>query len=85
MNTVETCFKLTYTEDQYQRAVEFVEDMKRHKKRVYWIGKEGLTDKDLILSYIAHRILAGFYTNYSRSAAQIMSMRNQERSNPGRA
>jgi len=80
MNTVETCFKLTYSEDQYQRAVEFVEDMKRHRSRVYWIGKEGLSEKDLILSYIAHRILSGFYTNYTRSATQIMSMRSQDRS-----
>ena len=78
MNTVETCFRLSYTEDQYQRAVEFVEDMKRHKNRVYWLGKENLTDKDLILSYIAHRILSGFYTNYSPSAAQIQSMRNKD-------
>lgn len=79
MNTVETCFKLTYTEDQYQRAIEFVEDMKRHRNRMYWIGKDDLSDKDLVLSYIAHRILSGFYTNYSRTAAQIMSMRSKDR------
>jgi hypothetical protein len=81
MNTVETCFKLTYTEDQYEKAVEYVEDMKRHKNRVYWAGKENVSEKDLVLSYIAHRILSGFYTNYLFSAAQIMSMRNKENDN----
>jgi len=81
MNTVETCFKLTYSEDQYQRAVEYVEDMKRHRKRVYWLGKEDVSENDLILAYIAHRILSGFYTNYSQSAAQIMSMRNRMNDN----
>jgi len=81
MNTVETCFKLTYTEDQYEKALEYVEDMKRHRNRVYWAGKENVSEKDLVLSYIAHRILSGFYTNYLFGAAQIMSMRNKENDN----
>ena len=78
MNTVETCFKLSYTEDQYQRAVEYVEDMKQHRNRVYWIGKENMSDKDLVLSYIAHRILSGFYNNYDPRFArqQIVDMTN---------
>ncbi|MDH5382695.1 MAG: hypothetical protein OEW75_17705 [Cyclobacteriaceae bacterium] len=64
MNSVETTFKLIFTDDQYRKASEYVKDMKRHPKRVFWIGKEGKTDEELILSHIAHRILSGFYNNY---------------------
>jgi hypothetical protein len=38
---VKTCFTITFTPDQYQRAVSYVEDMSRHPQRVYWQGKEG--------------------------------------------
>ena len=79
MQTVETCFKLSYTERQYRLAQDYVEDMKKHPKRVYWIGKEGKSDKELILSHIAHKILSGFYNNYDPSFArqQILDMKNQ--------
>ena len=80
METVETTFKLTYTPEQYRKAVEYVEDMKKHPKRVYWIGKKGKSDEELIYSHIAHRILSGFYNNYDPSFArqQIVGMRNEK-------
>lgn len=79
MPTVETTFKLTYTPEQYQKAKEYIEDMKRHPKRVFWQGKEGKSDEELIYSHIAHRILSGFYNNYDPSFAkrQIMDMTNR--------
>lgn len=80
MKTVETTFKLTYTPEQYEKAVEYIEDMKKHPKRVFWIGKEGKSDEELIYSHIAHRILSGFYNNYDPSFArrQIIDMVNRK-------
>ena len=76
MESVEVTFKLTFSEDQYNRAKEYVEDMKKHPKRVYWTGKENKKEEELIISQIAHRILSGFYNNYDPTFAkkQIMSM-----------
>jgi hypothetical protein len=37
--------------------------MKRHRNRVYWRGKEGKTDEELVIEQIAHRILSGFYND----------------------
>lgn len=78
METVETTFVLTYSEDQYENAKKYVLDMKRHPNRVYWRGKDGKTDEELIISHIAHRILSGFYNNYdpSLSRQQIKDMKN---------
>ena len=78
METVETTFTLTYSDDQYEHAKQYVEDMKRHPQRVYWRGKEGKSDKELIISHIAHRILSGFYNNYDplRARRQIVDMKN---------
>lgn len=78
METVETTFTLTYNEEQYAKAREYVEDMKKHPQRVYWVGKEGKSDEELIISHIAHKILSGFYNNYDPSIArsQIKDMRN---------
>ncbi|MBL6447361.1 hypothetical protein JMN32_13665 [Fulvivirga sp. 29W222] len=78
MKTVETTFRLNYTKEQYNKAREYVEDMKRHPKRVYWIGKEGKDDEELIISHIAHKILSGFYNNYDPSFAkqQILDMKS---------
>ena len=78
METVETTFTLTYSEEQYQNAKRYVEDMKRHRNRVYWLGKEGKSDEELIMSHIAHKILSGFYNNYDPSFArqQIKDMKN---------
>ena len=78
MKTVETTFEIAYTDDQYKDAREYVLDMKNHPKRVYWRGKEGKSDEELILSQIAHRILSGFYNNYDPTFASrsIVSMTN---------
>ncbi len=80
MQTVETTFKLSYTEEQYQKAIEYIKDMKRHPQRVFWIGKEGKSDEELIYSHIAHKILSGFYNNYDPlfASKQIMDMINKE-------
>lgn len=80
METVETTFVLTYNDEQYERAKRYVEDMKRHPNRVFWIGKEGKSDEELIISHIAHKILSGFYNNYDPSIArsQIKGMKNQK-------
>ena len=80
MQTVETTFKLSYSEQQYQKAIEYIEDMKKHPKRVFWIGKKGKSDEELIYSHIAHKILSVFYNNYDPAFAtrQIMEMTNKE-------
>ncbi|RLD23499.1 MAG: hypothetical protein DRI71_05160 [Bacteroidetes bacterium] len=79
LRSVQTTFKLTFTDDQYENAKIYVEDMKKHPKRVFWIGKNDKSDEELILSQIAHRILSGFYNNYDPYFAriQIQSMQNQ--------
>jgi hypothetical protein len=61
MQKVKTCFTITFTDEQYNRAKLYVEDMKRHPNRVFWRGKQGKTDQELIVEQIAHRILSGFY------------------------
>jgi tripartite-type tricarboxylate transporter receptor subunit TctC len=61
MHTVETTFKISYSEDQYMQAKAYVDDMKAHKERIFWVGKEGKSDDELILGQIAHKILSGFY------------------------
>jgi hypothetical protein len=77
MNTqkVKTCFTITFTDEQYQHARYYVEDMKKHPKRLYWQGKKGKTDEELIIEQIAHRILSGFYNDSPFQAGkQIMRM-----------
>ncbi len=61
--SVRTCFTITFTREQYDHAVRYVEDMKRHPNRVFWQGKEGKTDEELVMEQIAHRILSGFYND----------------------
>ena len=80
MNTVETTFKISYTQEQYEQAAAYIADMKRHPRRVFWFGKEGKSDEELIYSQIAHRILSGFYNNYDPSFAQrqIIDMVNRQ-------
>ena len=79
MEKVTTCFTLTFSNEQYSEAVEYVKDMKRHPKRVFWIGKENNTEEDLVLGVIAHRILSGFYNvnNAHYGNAQILGMSNR--------
>jgi hypothetical protein len=77
MNTqkVKTCFTITFTDEQYNRARTYVDDMKRHPQRVYWRGKEGKTDDELVIEQIAHRILSGFYNDDPLTAGrQIIRM-----------
>lgn len=78
MKTVETTFQIAYTEEQYRHAVEYINDMKKHPKRVFWKGKENKSDQELVLSHIAHRVLSGFYNNYDPMYAyrNIISMEN---------
>jgi hypothetical protein len=72
---VKTCFTLTFSQEQYDRARNYVEDMKRHPSRVYWRGKEGKTDEELVIEQIAHRILSGFYNDDPMTAGrQIIRM-----------
>lgn len=72
---VRTCFTITFTDEQYTRAKYYVEDMKRHPDRIFWRGKEGKTDDELIIEQIAHRILSGFYNDDPLTAGrQIMRM-----------
>ncbi len=80
MKTVNTCFTLNYTLEQYERAQNYVEDMKRHPKRVYWQNNQGKSDEELILSHIAHRILSGFYNQYDpiTTGRQIIKMTSVE-------
>jgi len=79
MHTVNTTFTIQFTDEQHAKAVEYVEDMKRHPKRVYWLGKAGKSDEELVYAHIAHKVLSGFYNNYDPSYArrQIVDMSNQ--------
>jgi hypothetical protein len=65
MNTqnVKTCFTITFTNEQYERARRYVDDMKKHPNRIFWRGKQGKTDEELVIEQIAHRILSGFYND----------------------
>ena len=60
---VKTCFTITFTDDQYSRAKAYVDEMKKHPQRVFWRGKEGKSEQELVVEQIAHRILSGFYNN----------------------
>lgn len=75
---VKTCFTISFTNDQYGRAKSYVDDMKKHPNRVFWIGKQGKSDDELVIEQIAHRILSGFYNddpyNSSKHIIQMDSM-----------
>jgi len=75
---VQTCFTITFTQEQYTHAQAYINDMKRHHKRVFWMGKHGKTDEALVMEQIAHRILSGFYHddpfNASRHILRMESM-----------
>jgi tripartite-type tricarboxylate transporter receptor subunit TctC len=72
---VRTCFTITFTDDQYNRAKAYVEEMKRHPQRVFWQGKEGKSEEELVVEQIAHRILSGFYnTDPFQSSKHIIRM-----------
>ncbi|MCI0750896.1 MAG: hypothetical protein L0Y35_03590 [Flammeovirgaceae bacterium] len=67
---VKTCFTITFTDEQYSHALNYVNDMKKHPARVFWRGKEGKTDQELVMEQIAHRILSGFYNDDPFSASR---------------
>lgn len=67
---VKTCFTITFTDEQFNRAKTYVDDMKRHPNRVFWRGKEGKSDQELIIEQIAHRILSGFYNDDPLTASR---------------
>jgi tripartite-type tricarboxylate transporter receptor subunit TctC len=67
---VRTCFTITFSDDQYQKAKSYVEDMKRHPQRVFWRGKEGKSEEELVVEQIAHRILSGFYNTDAFEASR---------------
>jgi hypothetical protein len=75
---VKTCFTITFTNDQYLHAKAYVEDMKKHPNRVFWVGKKDKSDDELVIEQIAHRILSGFYNddpfNASRHIVRMDSM-----------
>jgi hypothetical protein len=72
---VKTCFTITFTDDQFNHARAYVEDMRRHPQRVFWRGKEDKTDDELIVEQIAHRILSGFYnTDTYKASKHIVRM-----------
>ncbi len=72
---VKTCFTITFTDEQYSWAKAYIDDMRRHPLRVFWQGKEGKTEDELVVEQIAHRILSGFYNNDPfRSAKHILRM-----------
>ena len=67
---VKTCFTITFTDEQYRHAAAYVEDMKKHKARVFWRGKEEKSDDELVIEQIAHRILSGFYNTDAYNASK---------------
>lgn len=85
MPTVDTTFRITFTTEQYNQARNYVEDMKKHRDRVYWLGKESMSDDQLILTHIAHRILSGFYNSYNGwyGSSVILGMSNKKTNGQG--
>jgi len=72
---VKTCFTITFTDDQFQHARAYVADMKRHPNRVFWRGKEGKSEDELVIEQIAHRVLSGFYNDDPyRASRHIIKM-----------
>ena len=69
---VKTCFTISFTDDQYNRAKAYIDEMKRHTQRVFWRGKEGKTEQELVVEQIAHRILSGFYNNEPYEAGKYI-------------
>jgi tripartite-type tricarboxylate transporter receptor subunit TctC len=67
---VKTCFTITFTDEQYTNAKAYVDDMKRHPLRVFWQGKDGKSEEELVIEQIAHRILSGFYNKEPYKAAR---------------
>ena len=60
---VKACFTISFSDDQYEKAKNYVEEMKQHPKRLFWKGKEDKSDEELIVGQLAHRVLSGFYND----------------------
>jgi hypothetical protein len=60
---IKTCFTITFSNEQYDRAQRYVDDMKRYPNRVFWRGKEGKTDEEPVIEQLAQQILSGFYND----------------------
>lgn len=74
---VRTCFTITFTQEQLLHAKAYVEDMKKHPRRIFWKGRGEKSDDELIMEQIAHRILSGFYKDDTFNARQhIVGMDN---------
>ena len=72
---MKTCFTITFTDEQYNWAKAYIDDMRKHPQRVFWRGKEGKTEDELVVEQIAHRILSGFYnTDPFQSSKHILRM-----------
>jgi hypothetical protein len=72
---VKNCFTITFTQEQYQHAKAYVDDMKKHPNRVFWLGKIGKTEEELVIEQITHRILSGFYNQDTfRAGKHIVRM-----------
>jgi tripartite-type tricarboxylate transporter receptor subunit TctC len=69
---VKTCFTITFTDEQYNHAKSYVEDMKKHPNRIFWKGKSNKTDEELVIEQITHRILSGFYNHDPITSAQYI-------------
>jgi len=67
---VKTCFTITFTQEQFQHAQSYVNDMKKHPNRVFWEGKKDKTDEELVIEQITHRILSGFYKDNTVTAGK---------------
>lgn len=82
MKTIKACFTITFTDDQYQKAMDYVSDMLNHPKRVFWQGRKSRHPDDLIIEQIAHRVLSGFYKDDPIHARRsIIEMVSEERVN----
>ena len=69
------CFTLSFTPEQYDQAQRYVQDMKKHPKRIFWRNKLNKSEDELVIEQIAHRILSGFYhDNPYEAGKQIIKM-----------
>lgn len=61
MKTITTCFTISFSSEQFEHARSFVEDMKKHPKRIFWKNRSGKSDEELIYEQMTNRILSGYY------------------------
>lgn len=61
MKTITTCFTISFSSDQLDHAKSFIEDMKKHPKRIFWKTRIGKPDEELIYEQLTHRVLSGYY------------------------